>query len=276
MTSAYAPRFHRHLQAVILDWAGTTVDYGSHAPLEAIIKVFEGKGVQVKAEEVREPMGQHKRDHLKALTEMPAIIKRWEKAHDRTPHDDDVEELYEAFSEKLKQTIIENGTLIPGVKEAVDALRTRGLQIGSSTGYVREVMQDLLPTIEEQGYKPDTLVCVDEVSGGRPAPWMIFQNAMLLDVYPMFTVVKIGDTVADVLAGLNAGTWTIGIAKTGNALGLREDEIAELEEERLASRLTAARRKLYQAGAHYVVDSLADVMPVIERIDKRLMRGETP
>ena len=31
----------RQLEAVIFDWAGTTVDYGCFAPVEAFIKAFE-------------------------------------------------------------------------------------------------------------------------------------------------------------------------------------------------------------------------------------------
>jgi len=97
-----------------------------------------------------------------------------------------------------------------------------------------------------------------------------------LGVYPMEACVKIGDTLPDIEEGLNAGMWTVGLAKSGNELGLNEAEIAALAADQLQVRLKRAVQRMAGAGAHYVVDTIADVLPVIDRIHEQLAAGERP
>jgi len=92
----------------------------------------------------------------------------------------------------------------------------------------------------------------------------------------MHTMIKIGDTVSDIAEGLNAGMWTIGLARTGNLIGLTAEELAALPAAAQANRLDAARRQLREAGAHYVADAVADSIALVEAIDERLARGERP
>ena len=105
---------------------------------------------------------------------------------------------------------------------------------------------------------------------------MCLRNAEKLGVYPLEACVKIGDTVPDVEEGLNAGMWTIGLAKSGNELGMNEKEIAALPADRLQARLERASQRMAAAGAHDVVDTIADVLPVIDRIQERIAGGDRP
>ena len=52
------------------------------------------------------------------------------------------------------------------------------------------------------------------VKTGRPTPSMIYLNMVNMDVYPAQAVVKVDDTTSGIVAGLNAGCWTVGVAKT--------------------------------------------------------------
>ena len=52
------------------------------------------------------------------------------------------------------------------------------------------------------------------VKTGRPTPAMIYLNMVNMDVYPAQAVVKVDDTTSGIVAGLNAGCWTVGVAKT--------------------------------------------------------------
>jgi phosphonoacetaldehyde hydrolase len=269
-------RYRGKLQGVVLDWAGTTVDYGCIAPVAVFIEIFRSRGVEITMEEARKPMGAFKRDHIAQVLAMPAVAARWHAVHYYEPTETDVQSLYEAFTPLQVQTVTEHATVIPGVIEAVAAMRAHGLQIGSCTGYTRAMMEPLLPAAQEQGYDPDCVVCPDEVGGGRPLPWMCFVNAHRLSVFPMEAMVKIGDTPLDIKEGLNAGMWTIGLAKTGNEMGLTEAEIDMLTPEDLQHRLAVARQRLTQAGAHYVVDDLTDAVDLIEHINLRLGQGEHP
>ena len=61
------------IKLAVFDWAGTTVDFGCQAPVEAFVAGFKAKGIVVDAQTARGPMGMEKRDHIKTLTELPEV-----------------------------------------------------------------------------------------------------------------------------------------------------------------------------------------------------------
>ena len=276
MSFVYNRRYTGRLQAVLLDWAGTTMDYGCYAPAVVFIEVFKRKQVPISIEEARLPMGAHKKVHIRQITQIDRVGKAWEAAHGARPTEDNVEAMFQDFIPLQLECLADYSDLIPGTLEAVDAFRERGLKIGSTTGYTGEMMDILLHEAKIRGYEPDSTVCATDVPAGRPEPWMCVQNAMNLGIYPMESIVKVGDTLPDIEEGLNAGMWTIGLAKTGNEIGLNEAEINELPPDELSRKLERARTRMYQTGAHYVVDGIADVLPLLDEIDNRLARAEKP
>lgn len=276
MSGGDRPAYTGPLKAVVLDWAGTTVDYGSCAPAGVFVEVFRRRGVDVTIEEARAPMGAGKRDHIAAMAAMEPVAARWQAKHGRAVTDDDIDSMYQEFARLQLACIADYADLIPGTLDAVADFRRRGLKIGTTTGYTREMMDVLVPEAEARGFHPDSIVCVSDVPAGRPAPWMCYLNAINLQVYPLEACVKVGDTIADIDEGLNAGTWTVGVAKTGNEIGLPEDEVAALQPDDLASRLKAAYDRMHAAGAHYVVDGIGDVPALLDEIGERLARGERP
>ncbi|MDX2137301.1 MAG: phosphonoacetaldehyde hydrolase [Chloroflexota bacterium] len=264
------------LQAIICDWAGTTVDFGCFAPVAVFVEVFRRQGVSITTAEARTPMGLQKRDHIRTLAHMPDVHARWQTVHHRPPAEADIDAMYADSVVVQTQSISAHADVIPGCTEAIAACRARGLKIGSTTGYSRAVMDILHPLAAAAGYAPDTLVVPDDVPKGRPAPWMMYMNAMRLNIYPMATVVKVGDTVPDIEEGRNAGAWTVGISMTGNELGLSAAEVAALAPAELTARLDAITARLYEASAHYVVRSIADLPLLLDTIDARLAAGERP
>lgn len=66
-------------KAVIFDWAGTTVDYGCFAPVQAFVEVFCHFGIEPTMEEVRKPMGMLKRDHIRTMLQMKRIFGLWKE-----------------------------------------------------------------------------------------------------------------------------------------------------------------------------------------------------
>jgi phosphonoacetaldehyde hydrolase len=264
------------LRAVILDWAGTVVDYGSFAPARAFVEVFQRYGLGVTTAEARAPMGLSKKEHLRAIARQDAIAGQWESVHHRPFTETDLEQMYAEFLPFQVACLFEHADLIPGVPEAVAEIRGRDLKVGTTTGYSRPLMEALLPIAGGQGFTPDAWCCPDDVPAGRPAPWMCFRNAELLQAYPMSAFVKVGDTLPDIAEGRNAGTWTIGLTKTGNELGLTPAEIAALPPGRLDTLLAAIGERMRAAGAHYVAETLADVPPLLDDIGARLRAGERP
>jgi phosphonoacetaldehyde hydrolase len=270
-------RSYRHpVKAVILDWAGTTMDYGCYAPAVVFIEVFKRHGVEITMAEAREPMGAHKKVHIRAISQNPAVGERWRDVHGRACSEDDVEAMFQEFIPLQLDCLADYAELIPGTLEALVLFRNRGLKIGSTTGYTGEMMELLLAEAKKRGYAPDSTVCATDVPAGRPEPWMCLRNAQNLGVYPMEAIIKIGDTLPDIEEGLNAGMWTIGLAKTGNEMGLNGREIDALDPEDIDQRLTRARKRMAQTGAHYVVDGIWDCDPLIDAINARLARGDTP
>jgi phosphonoacetaldehyde hydrolase len=272
--------FHRSyrgpLKAVLLDWAGTTMDYGCMAPAVVFMDVFKRKGVEITIDEAREPMGAHKKVHIRQISKNENVAKRWEQKHGRKPNEDDVEAMFKDFIPLQLQCLAQYADLIPGTLEAVAEFRRRGLKIGSTTGYTEEMMDILQSEAKRRGYVPDSTVCATQVPAGRPHPFMCLQNAFNLQIYPMEAFVKVGDTLPDIEEGLNAGMWTIGLAKTGNEMGLPEKEIAALDPEVRSARLARAYKRMQQTGAHYVVDGISEVASLLDQINARLARGDRP
>jgi phosphonoacetaldehyde hydrolase len=207
---------------------------------------------------------------------MGGVATAWREYHGRAPGDGDVDALYQRFIPLQKALIRSHSTLINGTVDAVAYFRSKGLKIGSTTGYSREMMDVLVPLAREQGYEPDAIVCPADVPAGRPAPYMTWANAVRLGLYPPSCLVKIGDTVADIEEGLNAGAWTIGLTGCGNELGLSQAEADALSPAELEQRLAAAEARFLAAGAHFVAPSLIEAIPVIGWINQRLAEGGRP
>ncbi len=276
MVSDNQHRYQGPVRAVIFDWAGTTVDYGSRAPVDAFIELFRRHGVTVTAEQARGPMGSHKKDHVRLILAMQPVAQQWQQRYDRAASADDVEMLFQEFIPLQTEVIRRHTNVIPGVAEAVKILRQQGIVFGATTGYTRAMMAALLVQAAAAGFAPESNVCADEVAAGRPAPWMAITAAMQLGVYPMQACVKVGDTLVDIAEGLNAGMWTVGITKTGNELGLCPDDVEALPARELATRLNAASNRFLQAGAHAVIPEVAKLPTVIAEINERLAGGEKP
>lgn len=260
----------------MLDWAGTTMDYGCMAPAVVFMDVFKRKGVEITISEAREPMGAHKKVHIRQISKDENVARRWQQKYGRMPNEDDVEAMFRDFIPLQLQCLAQYADLIPGTLEVVAEFRRRGLKIGATTGYTEEMMTLLQSEASKRGYVTDSTVCATQVPAGRPHPFMCLQNAINLQIYPMEAFVKIGDTLPDIEEGLNAGMWTIGLAKTGNEMGLPESEIAAMDPEARSARLARAYKRMYQTGAHYVVDGIAEVVPLLDQINARLAAGERP
>ena len=264
------------LSAVVFDWAGTILDFGSCAPMGAFVRLFKQFGIDISIEQARGPMGVAKWDHIKALSLLPEVAAQWEQQHGKPFSDADIDHLYEVFTPMNAAVVGDFADFIPGALDTVAALRARGLKIGSTTGYNRPIMDIVTPLAEAGGYLPDNLVCAGDHASGRPSPLMMYRCFADLGVWWPETVVKVDDTEVGILEGLNAGTWTVGVSVSGNAMGLQLHEWEALSADEQQTRREAASAKLRGAGAHYVIDSVADLLPVLDDIAEKLAQGIKP
>ena len=253
------------IKAVLFDWAGTTVDYGSRAPTQVFVEIFHRRGVEITPAEARGPMGRAKRDHIAEVANLPRVAALWSEKHGHAPTDADVQAMYDDFLPLQMETLAKGSDVIPGVVDAVAALRERGIKIGSSTGYTRALMEVVVPIAAEQGYRPESIVCSDDVPAGRPAPWMNFLAAQQLGVFPMSQIMAVDDTPVGIEAARNSGMIGVAVSKTGNALGMSQEEVESLPPAELNDRLASIEAEFRERGADFVVTGVSELPALIER-----------
>ena len=250
---------------VIFDWAGTMVDFGSAAPVLALVDAFAREDVMISVEQARRDMGKAKIDHVTALLAYPEVAAGWHAAKGRASNAGDVARLMDHLGPLMREAAAKASTLIPGARTTFDALKAAGLRVASSTGYTRDMMAPVLQAAATQGYVPEMVVCSGETPTGRPSPLMIYKICAELGVWPLARVIKVDDAVAGVQEGRNAGTFTVGVA-SGNELGLTLSQFAALQPAERAARLAATRRILADAGADLVLDSVAELVPALQSL----------
>ncbi|CAF1210434.1 unnamed protein product [Rotaria sordida] len=264
------------LQAAILDWAGTVVDFGSFAPTRIFVEAFASVGIEVSLEEARGPMGIGKRDHIRTLCNQSAITERFQHRFGRPPNDTDVNEIYKRFMPLQIAKVGEYSTLIPGALNTITELRQAGLKIGSTSGYPKEVMEKLASQAAAAGFSPDCIVASDEVPKGRPSPAQALANVIALGLDDVAACVKVDDTPPGILEGRSAGMWTVALRFSGNFLGLTWNEYSALSSDRLSSERERIDKLFVPSNPHYIIDTIAELPPIITDINERLTRGESP
>jgi phosphonoacetaldehyde hydrolase len=264
------------VEAVIFDWAGTTVDHGSLAPVKAVSEVFARNGIALSDAAVRRDMGIYKKDHIRNILAMPEIESMWHARKSAEPTEQDVEELFAQFIPLQFEVLEAYSGMISGVTQTVERLRSRGLKIGSTTGYTRPMFDVLLAAAARNGYSPDISLCPDDVGRGRPFPWMCLRIALEFQLSSVACAVKIGDTVSDMDEARNAGMWAVGVVRTGNEMAVSEEELHAMPVEERAAKLDQGRLHLMTAGADYVIDGVSEIEPVLDNINARLKNGERP
>lgn len=256
-------------QLIIFDWAGTTVDYGCFAPVNAFALAFQKFGVNPTVEEIRAPMGMLKRDHIRTMLAMPAIRRQWEEQQSAAPDEAAVEKLYGVFEASLLESLAQYAAPKPGVVETVEALRAQGIRIGSTTGYTDQMMAVVTQGAARQGYAPDAWFSPDSVQGlGRPYPYMIYANMAQFQIPSVADVVKVGDTVADIQEGKNAGILSLGVLEGSSVLGLTQEEYEALPPQDRERVLARAKEAFLAAGADGVLLNLSQLPQWLEEQEK--------
>ncbi len=250
---------------VILDWAGTTVDYGCFAPVKAFALAFRSCGLDPTVDELRAPMGMLKRDHIRTMLAMERLRAQWAARYGAGPDESAVERIYGVFESALMESLSDYAAPKPGTVEAVARLRELGLAIGSTTGYTDAMMAVVTKSAAAQGYAPDAWASPDAVDGmGRPYPYMIYANMQRFRVPSVDAVVKVGDTVADIREGKNAGVRSLGVLEGSSAVGLTQAEYEALTEDERTAVLARARRSFLEAGADDVLLELGQLPAWLE------------
>jgi phosphonoacetaldehyde hydrolase len=261
------------VKAVVFDWAGTMIDFGCMAPVEALVDCFAAEGIALSEENARRDMGKAKIDHLEAILADRSVMAQWLAQKGALPSQADIDRLYERLAPAMKAAATRSAQLIPGAAQTVAALRALGVKIGSGTGYTREMMADILPRAAEQGYAPDMVVCAGETPSGRPAPLMTWKALIELDAWPARACIKIDDAPVGIEEGRMAGCWTVGLSASGNGVGLTREALDALPKDQRQHRIAEAARALKDAGADFVIEDISQFMAVVHEIAERIARS---
>ncbi|MBY0758611.1 phosphonoacetaldehyde hydrolase [Sellimonas caecigallum] len=251
-------------EAVIFDWAGTTVDYGCFAPVQAFIDAFKAFGIEPTVEEVRGPMGMLKIDHIRTMLKGERIAGLWREKYGKDWTEEDVHAVYELSEKKIFEILPNFADPKPYVVETVEKLREMGLKIGSTTGYTDDMMTIVVPKAAENGYAPDCWFSPNSTGNtGRPYPYMIFRNMEELKLSDVRKVIKVGDTVSDIKEGKQAGMESVGVLEGSSVLGLSQKEYEALSDAEKEEKLKEAEKTFMEAGADYVIRDIRGLLDIL-------------
>ena len=155
----------KQINAVILDWAGTTVDFGSFAPTQILSRHSNKPSISTSAAEARIPMGLGKCSTSRRWASCRRST-RWRQKLGRSMTHQDIDALYRAFMPLQIAKVIDFADPIEGVPQVIAGLREQGIKIGSCSGYPRAVMEVLVPAAAQRGYAPDYWVATDDLAAG--------------------------------------------------------------------------------------------------------------
>lgn len=272
------------IKTVILDNSGTFVDPYVIAPAITFQKIFNNYKIPITMEEARGPMGLRKELHIAEILKIPRIQDEFFKRYGRKSNEEDIMNMYSDFIPTQLKILPEYCQLLPKVKETVDIMKDDGIKIGTTTGFNREMVNCIVEKVKEKGIEFDHTVAGDDFPkeylhlGVRPKPFMLYQNLFKLDAWPIQSVVKVDDTISGIQEGISAGCWSVGITDYSNYMNINSlDEWESLNDiEKYARREYSRNKIIKESGAHYVINEFDELLQVIQDINERLIRGETP
>lgn len=258
---------HVGISAVVFDWAGTIIDFGSHAPMHAFVRLFAQYEIELSIEDARGPMGLPKWKHINTLGRLPHINRQWQQKFNRPFSDADTDALYAIFTPMNAASVEHHSTLIPGFLQTLTTLRDQGIKVGTTTGYNREIMNVVLPLAKKQGFTPDNLVCADDLHSSRPSPLGMYKCFLDLNVWPATSVVKVDDTVPGLLEGYHSGCWTVGVIASGNEAGMTHAEWISLDKDQKERVRAQVSEKLAAGQPNFLIDTVADLPETLKKIE---------
>lgn len=175
-----------------------------------------------------------------------------------------MEAVYKNMERRTLEILPQFAEVKPYVLEVVEELRSLGIKIGSTTGYTDEMMEIVVPAARADGYVPDMWVSPNSVKNmGRPYPYMIFRNMETLQASSVSGVIKVGDTVADIKEGKNAGVTTVGIVEGSSVMGLSRTEYEALDDSGKLERCRRAEAIYNEAGADFIIKDMRGLLDII-------------
>ncbi len=219
----------KSFKLMVCDMAGTTVNEGGIV-YKTLYNTIKGFNISIKPEDMKNWYGVNKTEVLQHF------INTEKKYHDNP---DILSKMLKTFKNNLKKSYFEEDAvklIHPDLPASFNLLRNNDIKIALNTGYSIDIQESLLDALNMRDFI-DGYISSESVPHGRPEPYMINELITRFKIEDSSQVVKVGDTIADILEGKNA--------KCGKVVGV----------------LTGAetKEKLIEAGADYVLDSVMNI-----------------
>ena len=259
------------VEAIVFDLAGTLIDFGSLAPSQVLIELFDRFGIKITRKQAIGPMGIEKRAHIKALLTTRIINLQWKKKFKSKPTDKDIDKLFKLFNPELKKIIKKHSKFISGSKNTIDFIKNKKIKIGINTGYSEEILNVILSELKKQRFIPDVSYSSSYTKIGRPSAEIIYRIFSDLNITKGSNCIKVDDTIPGLQEGLNAGMWVIGVIFSGNEFGKNENEFNKLTNKEKLKFRKKISYKFKKMGAHYVIDTIKDLPKIIDQIENKII-----
>jgi len=212
----------QELKLAIFDVAGTVIeDHGE--VLSSFVDALAAHGIGAESEELLEFEGAAKREVIRFIG--------WRKRHE--PLSETAVAAVEAdFVRQLNGRYEEQLAPISGAEEMFEGLRKRGMQLALTSGFGQSTLELVVRRLGWQEWFA-AAVSSDEVTEGRPAPYMIFRAMERSRCRAVQAVVNVGDTPLDLQSAANAGVG-LNVGVLSGQFG-RERLLAEPQDALLAS-----------------------------------------
>lgn len=202
------------VELAVLDMAGTTIDEGQQV-YRVLAETAIAYGAAPSQADIARWHGAAKHEALRALLTTPG---------GEPPSADLLDTVVADFRSRLTAAYaISPPRPLPGVADAMAALRSAGIRVALTTGFDRDIADSLIRALGWEGDSAvDEVVCGSDVAAGRPAPFMIFRAMENLGVVDVDRVLVAGDTPRDLQAGTNSGAgFVVGVLSgAGDAVEL--------------------------------------------------------
>jgi phosphonatase-like hydrolase len=197
----------QQIELVVFDIAGTTVkDEGEIAA--AFQKAMEIYGHTVAVEKINALMGYKKNEAIRML------LEEYEANGDKTTQEH-IDNIHSHFLQEMLQhysTVPELHPL-PNAEKVFGHLQKLNIKIGLTTGFSKEITDVIMDRLGwTKNNIVNAVVSSNEVTAGRPHPYMIEELMHRTSVSDASKIIKVGDTEVDVHEGKNAGCrFSIGV-----------------------------------------------------------------
>jgi len=272
-------KYRGKVKGVIFDLSGTIIDHGCFGHINPFIETFKSRHIIITENDIRKDTGLSLTHHITALCKTKKVKKPWLEKYGKQITIDDINEIKSEIEEKMIANIDQHHNVINKVVKTLKVIRDLGIKVVLTTEYNLNIADLLFYKIKKAGGKADAFISLSDIPNideARPYPWMCYRALLELKEYPLCSFVKVGDTFYDIQEGINAGMWTVGVAKTGNLLGMTEKTLKEKGQKKIEKRVNKIYHIMKTAGANYVVDSVHDIVWVIDEINNYLKKGSSP